>query len=134
MIIPAGSSRQAYQPQFWRIFQLDRAVGPPSPCSKPPEKNDEVGIQVEKKKRKPPSLPAPILANFPARSGRRASQPLFDAAGKYDKVGIPAEKKTPKKSLWANAPDGTWCHQAPGRPTTLARVIREWDGSKKPKK
>ena len=25
--------RRASQPPFWRIFQLDRAVGPPSPCS-----------------------------------------------------------------------------------------------------
>ena len=93
------------------------------------------------------SGPGPILANFPARSGRRASQPLFEAARKNDKVGIPVEKtasrqasqppfwrifqldravgppnpcstppenttkwvfqsikKSPKKSLWANAP------------------------------
>ena len=26
-------SRRASQPPFWRIFQLDRTVGPPSPCS-----------------------------------------------------------------------------------------------------
>ena len=96
MIIPAGSSRRAFQPPFWRIVQLDRAFGPSSPCSKPPEKNDEVGILVEKT-RKPPSLPAPILANFPARSGCLASQPLFDAAGKNDEVGIPVEKRKRRK-------------------------------------
>ena len=27
------ASRRASQPPFWQIFQLDRAVGPPSPCS-----------------------------------------------------------------------------------------------------
>ena len=117
MIIPAGSSRQATQPPFWRIFQLDRAVGPPSPCSNASVKNDEVGIPV-KKSRKPPNLPAPILANFSARSGRPASQPLFDAAGKYDEVGIPVEKKTPKKAectRWQVVPPGPGTAHHPRR-------------------
>ena len=48
---------------------------------------------------KPPSLPAPILANFPARSGRQASKPPFDAARKYDEVGIQS-KKTAEKNVY----------------------------------
>ena len=83
------ASRRASKPPFWRIFRLDRAVGPPSPCPTPPENTTKWVFQ--SKTRKPPSIPAPILANFPARSGRRASQPLSDAAGKYGEVGIPVE-------------------------------------------
>ena len=45
--------------------------------------------------------------------------PPLDTARKYDKVGIPVEKNA-KKSLLANVPDGTWCRQSLGRPTTLA--------------
>ena len=41
---PARSSRPAL---VWRIFQLDRAVGPPSPVRRR-QKYDEVGIPVEK--------------------------------------------------------------------------------------
>ena len=119
VIILAGSSRRASKPPFWRIFSARSGRRAFQPLFEAARKNDEVGIPVEKT-RKPPSLPASILANFPARSGLgpRAYQSLFDAAGKYDEVGIP--KKNAEKSLWANAPDGTWCHQALGRPTTLA--------------
>ena len=34
---PARLDRRASQPPFWRIFQLDLAVRPPSPRSTPPE-------------------------------------------------------------------------------------------------
>ena len=122
MIIPAGSSRRASQPPFWRIFQLVRAVGPSSPCSTSPENTTKWVFQ----------------SKNPA--SRRASQPPFwrifqldRAVGPSSPCSTPSEnttkwvfqskkekKKTPKKSLWANAPDGTWCHQALGQPTTLA--------------
>ena len=132
VIIPAASSRRPPSPHSGVFSNWIGPLGLPAPVRRRQEIRRS-GYSSQKT-RKRPSLLAPILANFLARSGRRASQPLFDAARKYREVGIPVEKKTPKKSLWANAPDGTWCHQALGRPTTLARVIREWDGSKKPKK
>ena len=44
-------------------------------------------------------LPAPIPANFPARSGHQAYKPPFDAARKYDEVGIPVEKTRKPPSL-----------------------------------
>ena len=133
MNAPARSSRRASQPPFWRIFQLHRAIRPPSPRSTPPENTTKWVFQSKTK-----------------NASRRASQPPFWRIFQLDRaVGPPSScstppenttkwvfqsKKTPKKSLWANVPDGTWCHQALGRPTTLARVIREWDGSKKRKK
>ena len=116
----ARSSRRASQPPFWRISQIDRAVGPPSPCWTPP-KNTTKWVFQSKKTCKPPSLLAPIRANFQARSGRPASQPLFDAAGKYDEVGIPVETKTPKKlvgecSRWHVVPPGPGTAHYPRRP------------------
>ena len=69
-------------------------------------------FQSKKKPRKPPSLPTPILASFPAGSGRQASQPRFDAAGKYDEVGIPVKKKNAEKkpvdecTRWHVVPSG----------------------------
>ena len=54
------ASRRASQPPFWRISQLDRAVGPPSPCSS----SSTFAHQAQTAGR----------ANALARLGRRASQ------------------------------------------------------------
>ena len=59
MNAPARSSRRAYQPTFWRIFQLGRAVRPPSPRSTPPENTTKWVFQSKKP------------------TSRRASQPPF---------------------------------------------------------
>ena len=45
---PTRSSRRASQPPFWRIFQLDRAVRPPSPRSTPPENTTKWVFQSKK--------------------------------------------------------------------------------------
>ena len=51
------------------------------------------------------SLPAPVLANFLARSGRRDSKPTLGAAGKYDEAGIlvenpPQQGKKQSRAVW----------------------------------
>ena len=96
---PARSSRRASQPPFWRIFQLDRAVRPPSPRLTPPENTTKWVFQSKK----------------PA--SRRASQPPFWRIFQLDRaVGPPSPCSS----------SSTFAHQAQkkntqplGRPTTF---------------
>ena len=81
MIIPAGSSRRASQPPFWRIFQLVRAVGPSSPCSTSPENTTKWVFQ----------------SKNPA--SRRASQPPFWRIFQLDRaVGPSSPCSTPSEN------------------------------------
>ena len=70
-----------------RMHQLDKAAKPPSFRSGKPSKIGSSG------------LPAPVRRR---RKIRRS--------------GYSSRQKNAEKSLWANAPDGTWCQQALGRP------------------